>query len=73
MLKKHLLEGTITYFDPDFYLELASRQSNDILFESLGSDNSQILERGAIEYLSDKAISSDPDSFSNIQKNQLIK
>tara|TARA_R110002110_G_scaffold84543_3_gene219575 strand:+ start:7164 stop:9710 length:2547 start_codon:yes stop_codon:yes gene_type:complete len=71
MLQKHLLTGTMSEFDGEYYISLAVAQQGDTRIQYTGLGNTENAERAGLGTIAAGAVVSDPDMQNNIRKRQI--
>lgn len=71
MVKKHILTGTLSEFDPSFYMNLARTQLGDRKIIYTGTSNKEVSERGGLGVISSESVLADSEGQVNIRKRQM--
>jgi len=71
VVKKHLLEGTLSEFNSDHYIDLARRQTADSRIKYKGYSDPTTSEKAALGLLSVGSVVADPDAHINLRKREI--
>ena len=71
MVKKHILTGTLSELDTQYFYTLADQQKNDRRIRFTGLRDPELRERAALGILADSAINADSDNYRSIDLRQI--
>ena len=70
-IRKHLLTGTCSEIDADFYTDLARRQKNDVRIKYVNTFDPDVSQRAGLGVIAAGSVLADPDMQINIRKRQM--
>lgn len=71
MVRKHLLAGTLSEFDPEHYKSIAKRQLNDRRIRYTGTFNRETSDRAALGLIGQGAVVVDSSQLVNLEQRQI--
>ena len=71
MVRKHLLTGTMSEFDGNYYIELAYKQGDDRKIKYTGLENAEAAERAGLGTIAAGSILADSENQVNLRKRQI--